>query len=338
MINPFRRWIAPDGKRRILNLIRASGITKRLIEIEPRMASEEELLRFHTAEYVDHVKTISETTGGSVGEATAICAGGYDISRLAVGGCIAAFDAVLDGEVNNAFALVRPCGHHAEKDRGRGFAVFGNIALAVLDARERRGLGRVAVVDWDVHHGNGTQWAFYNNPNVLTISIHQDQLYPLESGFLDEIGEDQGRGYNINIPLPAGSGHGAYIETMHRVVIPALRAYKPDLIAVASGFDASALDQLGRMMCHSDTFREMTSLLMAEAHELCAGRLVVCLEGGYAPVYIPYCGLAVVETLADIRTEVEDTKGERIKAFGGQELLPAQSDVIGKAAEIAGRL
>ena len=335
---PFPAMDSPDGKRRILNLLRVSGIMKQLTEIEPRMATEEELLRLHTREYVDHVKMVSETTGGTVGEATAICAGGYDIARLAAGGCMAAFDAVLNGDVQNAFALVRPCGHHAEKDRGRGFAVFGNIALAILDAKERRGLGRTAVVDWDVHHGNGTQWAFYDDPNVLTISIHQDRLYPQESGFLDEIGEDQGLGYNINIPLPPGSGHGAYLETVKRVVLPALQAFKPELIAIACGFDANALDPLGRMLCYSETYREMTALLKKAAEELCGGRLVVCLEGGYAPVYIPYCGLAVIESMADVRTEVEDTKSSWIVGFGGQELQPHQSKVIGKAAEMAARL
>lgn len=330
---PFPAMDSPDGKRRILNLLRASGLLKELTEIEPRLATEEELLRFHTPEYINHVKTLSEANGGETGEATVICAGGYDIARLAVGGCMAAFDAVLTNDVTNAFALVRPCGHHAEKDRGRGFAVFSNIVLAILDAKVRHGLDRTAVVDWDVHHGNGTQWAFYDDPGVLTISIHQDQLYPRDSGFLDEVGKGQGLGYNINVPLPPGSGHGAYIETVKRVVLPTLKAFKPDLISIACGFDANALDPLGRMMCHSETYREMTNLLKGAADELCHGRLVVCLEGGYAPVYIPYCGLAVIESLADVRTDVKDSLYNWIVGFGGQELQSHQSKVIGKVAE-----
>ena len=335
---PFPAMDSPDGKRRILNLLRASGIMKQLTEIEPHMATEDQLLRLHTQEYIDHVKLVSETSGGEVGEATAICAGGYDIARLAVGGCIAAFDAVLAGEVQNAFALVRPCGHHAEKDRGCGVAVFGNIAVAILDAKSRIDLGRVAVVDWDVHHGNGTQSAFYDDPSVLSISIHQDRLYPQESGFLNEIGEDKGLGYNINVPLPPGSGYGAYIETVNRVILPALRAFAPDLIVIACGFDANAFDPLGRMQCHSDTYREMTAALKRAAEDLCDGRLVVCLEGGYAPSYIPYCGLAVMETLADVRTDVQDPKVDWIAEFGGQGLQPHQSEVIGKAAEIVEHL
>lgn len=335
---PFPAMDSPDGKRRILNLFRASGIMKHLTAIEPEVASEAQLTRFHTEEYVARVKALSDAHGGEVGDFTAICARGYDIARLAVGGCIAAMDAVLMRKVDNAFALVRPCGHHAERDRGRGFAVFSNVALAVLDAKERHGIARAAVVDWDVHHGNGTQWAFYNDPSVLTISVHQDRLYPVESGALDEQGEGQGKGYNINIPLPPGSGHGAYLETFKRVIVPALRAFKPEVIVVACGFDANALDPLGHMLCHSETYREMTTLLKETADEVCGGRLVVCLEGGYAPAYIPYCAMPVIETLADIRTEVQDYFLEWIQSLGGQELLPHQSEVIRKAAELAARL
>lgn len=335
---PYPAMDSPDGKRRILNLIRASGIEKQLTPIEPRLASEEELLRFHTRDYLELVKKISATTGGSVGEATAICTGGYDIARLAAGGCMAAFDAVLTGDVENAFALVRPCGHHAEKNRARGFAVFGNLVVAIKDAKERHGLGRVAVIDWDVHHGNGTQWGFYDDPSVLTISIHQNGLYPMDSGFLDENGEGPGEGYNINVPLPAGSGHGAYMEAMATVVAPALQAFRPELIAVACGFDACAFDQLGRMLCHSDTYRDMTALIKGEAQALCDGRLVLCLEGGYAPVYMPYCGLATLENLAGLRTEVADGKLKRLQSMPGQELLPAQAEVIKMAAQMVTKI
>jgi acetoin utilization deacetylase AcuC-like enzyme len=284
---PFPAMDSPDGKRRILSLFRESGITKHLTEIEPQIATETQLARFHTQEYINRVQALSNAFGGEVGDFAALCAGGYDFACLAVGGCISAFDAVLEGKVENAFALVRPCGHHAERDRGRGFAIFSNVALAVLDARERHGVDRVAVVDWDVHHGNGTQWAFYEDPRVLTISIHQDRLYPIESGGLEETGRGAGKGYNINVPLPPGSGHAAYVETMKQVVVPSLRRFKPQLISVACGFDANALDPLGHMLCHSGTFREMTTLLKATAQEICSGRLIICLEGGYAPAYIP---------------------------------------------------
>jgi acetoin utilization deacetylase AcuC-like enzyme len=338
LTQPFPAMDSPDGKRRILNLLRASGVIDHLKQLKPQMATEDELARIHTRDYIARVKELSDGYGGVVGDFTAICAGGYDICRLAAGGCITAFDAVLDGTVRNAFALVRPCGHHAEADRGRGFAVFSNVAVAVAHAISQRGICRAAVIDWDVHHGNGTQWAFYEDPTVLTISIHQDKLYPVESGGLEEIGRGAGIGYNINIPLPAGSGHGAYISTFERVVIPALHAFKPELIAVASGFDANVLDPLAHMLCHSGTFREMTRLIKQAADELCGGRLIVCLEGGYAPVYIPYCAVPVVETMAELPAQVDDPMYDWVSHIGGQELLPHQEIVIERAAKMVANL
>jgi acetoin utilization deacetylase AcuC-like enzyme len=338
LAQPFPAMDSPDGKRRILNLLRASGIMPQLVELAPREATEEELLRVHTAEYVALVKRLSEGYGGEVGDFTAICAGGYEICALAAGGCITAVDAVLDGTVDNAFALVRPCGHHAEADRGRGFAVFSNVAVAVADARARGRVGRVAVLDWDVHHGNGTQWAFYDDPDVLAISIHQDRLYPIDSGALSERGEGPGEGFNLNIPLPAGSGHEAYVAAMERVVVPALEAYRPDLIVVACGFDANALDPLSHMICHSGTFREMTERVKAVADQVCGGRLVVCQEGGYSPAYIPYCAMPVVETLSGVRTAVEDPMWSWVCGMGGHALLPHQAAAIDAAAELARRI
>ena len=149
-----------------------------------------------------------------------------------------------------------------------------------MHALADRGLARIATLDWDVHHGNGTQQAFYDRNDALTISIHQEQWYPRDSGTMQETGEDDGDGYNINIPLPPGSGHGAYVATIEQVVVPALRAFKPDLILVPSGFDGGMYDPLGRMMAYSETFREMTGLLLEAADELCEGRLVLSHEGG----------------------------------------------------------
>src|SRR5262249_52769719 len=153
--------------------------------------------------------------------------------------------------------------------------------------------GRVATVDWDVHHGNGTQAIFYDDPSVLTISLHQDNLFPAASGGIAENGTGPGEGFNINVPLPPGSGPGAYVAAFERVVLPALRRFKPELIVVPSGFDAGGVDPLGRMMMSAGGFRELTALLMAVAKELCGGRIVMTHEGGYSEMYAPYCGLAV---------------------------------------------
>src|SRR5262249_36652641 len=176
-----------------------------------------ELLRFHARRYVGSIRAMSEASGGDAGEGAPFGPGSFEVALLAAGGTITAVDAVLDGRVRNAYALVRPPGHHAEADLGRGFCIFGNRGVAIRPRRAARGRGRVAVVDWDVHHGNGAQKAFYRDPGVLTISIHQDRWYPQDSGSIDERGEGPGAGFNINIPLPPGSGHGAYLAAVSRV-------------------------------------------------------------------------------------------------------------------------
>ncbi|TJX45562.1 MAG: class II histone deacetylase, partial [Mesorhizobium sp.] len=191
---------------------------------------------------------------------------------------------------------------------------------------------RAAVVDWDVHHGNGTETVFYSDPSVLTISLHQDNLYPTGRGSLADNGKGEGEGYNINIPLPAGSGTGAYEASFDRVVAPALRAYKPDLVIVASGFDASGFDPLGRMMLNSECFRRLAARMVALAAEVSNGRLMMTHEGGYSEGYVPFCGHAVIETLANHRTEVVDPLSDHIDEWAGQNLQPHQAQVI-EAAE-----
>jgi acetoin utilization deacetylase AcuC-like enzyme len=277
------------------------------VAIEPRSASEPELLRLHTAEYVEHIKSLSSNGGqtGADGDVTPVGVGSYEIAALAVGGALAAVEAVVAGHVDNAYALIRPPGHHAEAALARGFCLFGNTALAALHARQSLGLGRVAIVDWDVHHGNGTEDAFYDDPSVLTISLHGDGDYPAGRGAVEDRGAGAGEGFNINIALPEGSGSGAYVAAFERVVVPALRAYRPDLVLVASGLDASASDPLGRQNVHSDGFREMTRLVREAAEDLCQGRLVCIHEGGYSEAYVPFCGVAVVEELCGERV-VED--------------------------------
>jgi acetoin utilization deacetylase AcuC-like enzyme len=251
-VQPMGHVESAEGKRRIRNLVEVSGLMDHLVQLRPRPATEAEILRLHTTEYVERIKKMSSEMGGEAGEETPFGRGSYEIALLAAGGCITAVDAVLDGKVDNAYALVRPPGHHAEKDQGRGFCIFGNIALAAMHARQARGLSRVAIVDWDVHHGNGTEHAFYADPTVLTISVHQDNNYPPSSGALADTGSGTGRGYNINIPLPPGSGVGAYVATFERVVGPALAAFRPELILIASGLDANAMDPLASMMMTSD--------------------------------------------------------------------------------------
>jgi len=336
--SPMAAYDTPESKERIRELLVASGLVASLVPLSPRLATEEELFRYHTREYIAKVKALSEGGGGDAGEGAYLGRNCYDIARLSAGATLEALDGVLDRRVDNAYALVRPCGHHATRDFGRGFSIFCNIALAILHAKARGRVARVAVVDWDVHHGNGTQDAFYRDPTVLTISIHQAGYYPPDSGWLAENGDGPGRGYNINVPLPPGSGHGAYIETMTRVVLPALQRFRPEVIIVASGLDANAHDPLARMMCHSGTYREMATLVKAAAEELCGGRLMACHEGGYAPAYVPWCALAIMEVFADTKTSCQDPALTWIAGWPGQELQSHQADVIGKAATLVSNI
>ena len=219
------------------------------------------------------------------------------------GAAMAATDAVIAGELENAFCAVRPPGHHACRDKAMGFCFFNNVAVAAKYALERHQLKRVAVVDFDVHHGNGTESVFYDDPSVLTVSIHQDQMI-YGCGAVEQRGEGAGEGYNLNIPLPPGSGTGAYMAAFERVVIPAVTQFKPDLIVVASGLDAGFSDQTARMLLHSESFRLMTRHTMDLAARLCNGKLVMSHEGGYDPTVSPFLALAIFEELSGIKSSV----------------------------------
>lgn len=332
-IQPGEHVENPETKRRIRNLLEVSGLLDYLVPIKPRYATEDEIARFHTRAHIDKIRTLSNAGGGDASLLTPFGGGSYEIALLAAGGTIAAMDAVLTRQVKNAYALVRPPGHHAESEIGMGFCLFGNVPVAIMHAQATQGLGRVATVDWDVHHGNGTQAAFYDSPDVLTISLHQDRLYPTASGNRDERGIGAGEGYNLNIPLPPGSGNGAYLAAFERVVMPALERYKPDLIVVPSGFDACAVDPMGRMMLTSEGYRRMTAMMMEAADRLCGGRLLMSHEGGYSAMYAPYCGLAVLEEMSGIRTSVVDPWLEHAQ-WGQQELQPHQAAMIDAAAAL----
>ena len=324
-----------ETKRRMRNLMDVAGMLDTLVDVKPRAATEEEILRVHTREYVDKIKALSAERGGDAGEATPFGRGGYDIACLSAGGVMTMVDAVVEGKVDNGYALVRPPGHHAEPDIGKGFCIFGNVGVALHHARHVHGIERAAVVDWDVHHGNGTQRIFYEDPNVLTISIHQDNWYPVDSGHLHQTGEGRGKGANINVPLPPGSGRDAYVGTFERVVAPALRRFKPQLIVIASGFDGSIYDPLGRMMVTTTTYRTLTQIMLGLADELCGGRLVLSHEGGYSAAYVPYCGLAVMEELSGTKSRIDDPFAPFVDVAGGHQLYPHQDEIIAKAAQLA---
>jgi acetoin utilization deacetylase AcuC-like enzyme len=333
VVQPFEHPENPETKRRMLNLWRACGMLDRLIPIAPRPATVEELARVHGHDHIAAMEHLSNAGGGDAGGLTPIGLGSYEIALLSAGGCIAAVDAVVDGVVDNAYALVRPPGHHALSDAALGFCMFNNAAVAVRHLQHVRGIGRVAMVDWDVHHGNGQQSIFYDDPSVLTISLHQDLCFPPDSGYMADQGVGAGTGYNINVPLPPGSGHGAYLAAYERVVLPALERFAPEFIVVPSGFDGGFFDPLGRMMAWSETFRAMTAMIKGAAASLCSGRLVLTHEGGYSAAYVPFMGLAVVEELSGYHSGVRDPYWD-ICAHGGQQDLQPHQDALIAAAEL----
>ena len=290
----------PETKRRLKNLLEVTGLMRVLDVRSAPEATREDLLRVHPASYLDAFKAASDAGGGELGLRTPFGRGGYEIAALSAGLAQGALMAVLRGAADNAYALSRPPGHHCLPDWPNGFCLLNNIAIAIRAAQAHGLARRVAVVDWDVHHGNGTEAIFIADPEVLTISLHQDRNYPLNTGGADMRGTGRGHGFNMNIPLPPGTGHASYLEGMERLVLPALARFRPDVIIVACGFDAAAVDPLGRMLATAATFRAMTGMMRAAAADLCGGRLVLVHEGGYSEVYVPFCGHAVIEDLAGI--------------------------------------
>jgi acetoin utilization deacetylase AcuC-like enzyme len=329
LLQPGLHIESPESKRRLRNLLEVSGLLEKLARLPASMATEEDILRFHTPGYVDRLRETSSRPGGTPFDDTSyVSHGSYEIAQLSAGGVIAGISRVLEGRVRNAYCLTRPPGHHATPDRAMGFCLLGNIPIALLHAQAALGLRRAAVFDWDVHHGNGTETAFYDRSDMLTISIHQAENYPLDSGAESAIGVGEGEGFNVNIPLQPGSGIGAYEHALNSIVIPALKRFRPELIVIACGFDASFFDPLGRQLLPSKTYGDMTRALMRVADEVCEGRIVAVHEGGYSEAYVPFCGVAVVEALAGETSPVVDPYLASILRNPAQSLQQAQCDVI----------
>ncbi|WP_420622269.1 class II histone deacetylase [Candidatus Poriferisodalis sp.] len=333
-LQPFQHPENPETKRRLLNLLRRSGLLDELTLIEPRRATVEDVALVHRRPYIDSIAEMSRDSGGNAGGFTPFGHGSYETALLSAGGALAAVDAVLDGTVDNAYVLNRPPGHHSLPDTGMGFCIFNNASIAVRHLRRRRGVGRVAMVDWDVHHGNGQQAVFYSDPDVLTLSVHQNLCFPPNSGYITDRGEGAGNGYNLNVPLPPGSGHGAFLEVFDRVVIPALHRFGPEFVVVPSGFDGGIFDPLGRQLAYSETYRALTAELLTAAAELCGGRIVMTHEGGYSAPYVPFLGMAVLEEMSAIRTGTEDPFLPIVAGTGGHDLERHQDEVISAAAAL----
>ncbi|TSI13578.1 class II histone deacetylase [Brevibacterium aurantiacum] len=335
LLQPLEHFESSASKTRMASLIEVSGLRKSLTDLEFAPATKEQILSVHTNDYVDRIIKQSSSRGGDAGDGTSpFGPGSYEIAQMAAGATTSALLNVLDDTVDNSYALVRPPGHHAEPQQGRGFCIFSNVSIAINEARRQEKAHRIAIVDIDVHHGNGAQKIYWNDPEVLTISVHQDRLFPLDSGMFDETGGEDSNRTNINLPLPAGCGNGAYVATVSENVVPALEAFRPEVIIVSCGFDASMADPLGRMCVTAAGYAQMTKVLMSAADSLCDGRLVFSHEGGYSPAYVPFCGLSVVETLAGIDELTPDPFVWAFDEYPVHEVTRDQREAIDRGYEV----
>ncbi len=263
---------------------------------EPRVATDEEIASVHSRDYLEQLRAL-EGREADLDPDTYVAPRSLEIARLAAGGTIDLALGVARGEAQRAFALVRPPGHHAEAARGMGFCLLNNVALAARALRGRAGVERIAIVDWDVHHGQGTQHLFESERDVLFLSLHQFPLYP-GTGALTEMGTGEGEGATLNLPLPAGCGDPEYLALFESVVVPVLHQSRPEIVLVSAGFDAHERDPLASMRVTSAGFRSMAAHLRAVADEICGGRMLLCLEGGYDLGALGEAVAAVTEVLA----------------------------------------
>jgi acetoin utilization deacetylase AcuC-like enzyme len=302
-------------------VLEQSQLLPELVSLSPRAASMDELLLVHGQEHILRVENVCQKGGGWLDADTVTSSASYEAALYAAGGVLRGVDAVMAGEVNSAFALVRPPGHHATYLRAMGFCLFNNIAIAARYALKNHGLQRILIADFDVHHGNGTQETFYSDPQVLYFSTHQYPFYP-GTGAIDEIGHGAGRGMTVNCPLPAWCGNAEYLRLFNQVLVPVARRFQPELIMVSAGYDSHWADPIALMEVDADGFAEMVTILSQLAQELCDGRLLFTLEGGYHLEALAYSIKATLEILLG-RPRTEEPLG---KASGRRN--PASIDSI----------
>ena len=272
---------SPERLRAIVARLQESGVFDRLVHIQPLPAADEWITYIHAASYLETLKRRAPTHGRvSLDPDTSMSPGSLSAAYLAAGGLLTAADAIVSGSIDHAFCAVRPPGHHAEHDRAMGFCLFNNVAIAARYLQRKHGIARVLIVDWDVHHGNGTQHAFYDDPSVLFFSTHQYPHYP-GTGRPSEEGEGAGKGTTINVPMTAGEGDEVYCRLFEKVLIPAADNFKPDFVVLSAGFDAHRNDPLASMGLTEDGYAELTRLVVQIAQRHCNGRVLSSLEGGY---------------------------------------------------------
>ncbi len=270
----------PARLESIVSHLSQSGILSRVEMIEPRNPCPDWISNIHTSDYISHVWQSALNGIDHLDADTGICQDSYRIACLAVGGALEAVDAIMAHKVSNAFCAIRPPGHHAEQNRAMGFCLFNNVAITAKYIQMQFQLEKVLIVDWDVHHGNGTQNSFYEDPSVLYFSVHQYPFYP-GTGHETETGRGAGKGFTLNKPLSAGADDSAYIDVFSNLLLPAAKKFKPDFILISAGFDAHQNDPFATMKMTAAGFGRLTQLIKLFAAEECHGRILSLLEGGY---------------------------------------------------------
>ncbi len=272
---------SPARLTAILDKLKADNVYAQLVLLAPQAAPLERIRAVHSPSYIERARISCETGEEYLDSADVpISRKSYQVAVVAAGGVLRAVDAVMRGEVANAFCAIRPPGHHAMEDRAMGFCIFNNVAIGARYAQQQYGLSKILIVDWDVHHGNGTQAAFYDDPTVLYFSTHQYPFYP-GSGSEAEKGRGQGLNHTINVPLPGGSGDKEYIEAFEKKLRPAALAFGLQFVLISAGFDAHQNDTLGGMRVTTEGYGKLTRIVKGIADQCCNGRLVSVLEGGY---------------------------------------------------------
>jgi acetoin utilization deacetylase AcuC-like enzyme len=304
---------SPDRLTAVLKALDESGLREAVSESSQVEPVDRDLLEVvHQPEYVEHVARVARGGGGMLDPDTVVSAASYEVALAAAGGVVQAVEGVLGGEAQAAFALIRPPGHHALPDHGMGFCLFNNVAVAAAGARDRRGLKRILILDWDAHHGNGTQAIFYRDPTVLYVSTHQENWYP-GTGHWDEVGEGDGEGHTLNIPLPPETGDEGYRLVFEEVVVPLADAFRPELVLISAGYDPHFADPMSGMLVTAAGFRTLTELAVAAAGRG-EGRVVAVLEGGYDLPGLSTSVVATLEVLAQrtARTTLPDHRFEEV--------------------------
>ena len=313
----------PERVSYVYSQLAKGSALKDMILLEPHPAALEWMEEIHSPEYIRRVQQTCEAGFPVIDSPdTGVSRDSFEVARLAAGGALDLVSAVMEGKIANGFALVRPPGHHAERKIALGFCLFNSVAVAARYLEKRYGLRRVLIVDWDVHHGNGTQNAFYEDPTVFYFSVHQYPFYP-GTGAREETGSGAGRGTTLNIPLPAGSGDDIYLESMEQIFYPRALNFRPDFVLVSAGFDAHRDDPLAQMEVTSEGYGVMTEMVKAVARECADGRIVSLLEGGYHLPALAECVETHLRSLRDPEVHFQMGRPGRVDRTGKFKRPPA---------------